>query len=139
MTSYESEKNLRLTCEWQPEPEHSFNFDDLIVDEEIFVVDQLDVDPSEFDDQSEANEFNVLYGTHYTKENLEKFIIYREHYGLAIEDAIDYVQSCHCCDHQLEIFAGEYCSGGCHNHVEELGLPCFRGAGCLICAGSPSE
>ena len=124
----EFEKNSRLTCEWKSEEEgHSFNFD-----EEIFVYDQ-----DEAFDQDEANEFNAVYGTHYTQENLEKFIIYREHYGLEVEDAIDYVQSCHCCDEQLDIFAGEYCSGGCHNHVEELGLPCFRGVSCLICNREP--
>jgi len=151
MTSYKSDKNLRMTCEWKPEPVHSFNFDNLILDElempslessrelfcdddELYVTHYTQEDYSLLvDDQSEANEFNVLYGTHYTQEDFEKFIIYREHYGIEVEDAIDYVQTCHCCNEQLDIFAGEYCSGGCHNHVEELGLPCFRGAECLIC------
>lgn len=81
----------------------------------------------------EADKFNDLYGTHYTQENLEKFYKYQFHYCLEIEEAIEYIQTCHCCNHELDIFAGEYCSGGCHNHVEELGLPCFRGADCLIC------
>lgn len=135
MNSYkatnEAGTNLDITGEWKYEEEdHSFNFDKLIIDidEEIFVYDQ-----DETFHQSEADEFNALYGTHYTQENLKKFTNYREHYGLEVEDAIDYVQTCHCCNEQLDIFAGEYCSGGCHNHVEELGLPCFRGAECLIC------
>uniref|UniRef100_A0A6C0I8W4 Uncharacterized protein n=1 Tax=viral metagenome TaxID=1070528 RepID=A0A6C0I8W4_9ZZZZ len=81
----------------------------------------------------EADKFNDLYGTHYTQENLEKFDKYHFHYNLETKDAIEYIQTCHCCDEPLDIFAGEYCSGGCHNHVEELGLPCFRGADCLIC------
>lgn len=110
------------------EQDISFNLDKLIIDEEIFVYDQ-----DETFHQSEADEFNALYGTHYTQENLEKFTNYREHYGLEVEDAIDYIQTCHCCNEQLDIFAGEYCSGGCHNHVEELELPCFRGTDCLIC------
>ena len=81
----------------------------------------------------EADKFNDLYGTHYTQEHLEKFDKYQFHYSLEIEEAIEYIQTCHCCNEQLDTFAGEYCSGGCHYHVEELGLPCFRGADCLIC------
>ena len=136
--SAEESRMMRLTCEWKPEEDHSFNFDDLIVDDEIFVaVDQSAVDQSVVVVQSEADVFNALYGTHYTQENFDKFTNYREHYGkpngLTVEDAIEYIQTCHCCNEQLDTFAGEYCSGGCHNHVEELGLPCFRGAGCLIC------
>jgi len=127
--SSENWKKSRLTCEWKPEEEdNSFSFDHLIVDE--LEMPSLDCSRELFCD---ANDFNVLYGTHYTQENLEKFINYQDHYGLLTNHAIDYVQSCHCCNEQLHTFAGEYCSGGCHNHVEELGLPCFRGASCLIC------
>jgi endogenous inhibitor of DNA gyrase (YacG/DUF329 family) len=126
----------RLTCEWKPEydDDPQFNFDNLIVDE--LEMPSLESSRELF---CEADRFNALYGTHYPQEDLEKFTNYREHYGLTehngvtTEEVIEYIQTCHCCNEQLETFAGEYCSGGCHNHVEELGLPCFRGDSCLIC------
>jgi hypothetical protein len=111
------------------EPEYTnFNFDNLIIDEDDMPA--LDKSRELF---CEADKFNAYYGTHYTQENLEKFNDYQFHYNLEIEDAIEYIKTCHGCNEQLDIFAGEYCSGGCHNHVEELGLPCFRGADCAIC------
>lgn len=109
----------------------NFNFDYLIIDE-----DDMPTLESSRELFCEADKFNDYYGTHYTPENLDKFNDYQFHYNLEIEDAIVYIQTCHCCNEQLDIFAGEYCSGGCHYHVEELGLPCFRGTDCLICDNS---
>lgn len=111
--------SLRLICEFKHEDDtiSQFNFDELIVDEE-----------------DEHIHFNKVYGTGYNEEDLRKFNAYKDHYGLKIEDAFTYIQFCHNCGFELRTFAGEYCSGGCHNHVEELGMPCFRGANCLICS-----
>lgn len=69
-------------------------------------------------------------------ENQKKFYEYKNHYTLTTETAFLYIQTCHNCDTPLDIFAGEYCSGGCFNHVEELGNPCFRGDSCAICTKS---
>ena len=77
--------------------------------------------------------FNEAQGTQFNQNQLVKFNEYKDHYGLSVDDAFQYIQSCHCCDDPLESFAGEYCCGSCFHHVEELGMPCFRGDDCLIC------
>jgi len=77
--------------------------------------------------------FNEAQGTQFNQNQLVKFNEYKDHYGLSIDEAFEYIQSCHCCDDPLESFAGEYCCGSCFYHVEELGMPCFRGDDCLIC------
>ena len=120
--------SLRLICEFKQEDDtvSQFNFDELIVDEEN--------EPIQVEDFNEVKDFNEVYGTCYNEEDLRKFNAYKDHYGLQIEYAFTYIQSCHNCGFDLNTFAGEYCSGGCHNHVEELGMPCFRGAECLICS-----
>ena len=127
-------KNLRQTCEFKPEPDTAthFNFDELIVDEEDEPIQVKNFNKVE--DFNKVENFNKIYGTCYNEKGLRKFNAYKDHYGLEIDDAITYIQSCHKCGLYLDTFAGEYCSGGCHNHVEELGLPCLRGASCLICS-----
>lgn len=77
--------------------------------------------------------FNEAQGTQFNQNQLVKFNEYKDHYGLSIDEAFEYIQSCHCCDNPLNTFAGEYCCGSCFYHVEELGMPCFRGDDCLIC------
>jgi hypothetical protein len=77
--------------------------------------------------------FNEAQGTKFTQNQLVQFNEYKDHYGLSIDEAFEYIQSCHCCDDPLESFAGEYCCGSCFYNVEELGMPCFRGDDCLIC------
>jgi len=77
--------------------------------------------------------FNEAQGTKFTQFQLVQFNEYKDHYGLSVDDAFEYIQSCHCCDDPLESFAGEYCCGSCFYAVEELGMPCFRGDDCLIC------
>jgi hypothetical protein len=77
--------------------------------------------------------FNDAQGTQFNQHQLVKFNEYKDHYGLSIDEAFDYIQSCHCCNDPLESFAGEYCCGSCFYSVEELGMPCFRGDDCLIC------
>lgn len=81
--------------------------------------------------------FNEAQGTQFNQYQLIKFNEYKDHYGLSIDEAFDYIQSCHCCNDPLNTFAGEYCCGTCFNHVEELGMPCFRGDDCLICNRPP--
>ena len=77
--------------------------------------------------------FNQQHGTRYSKPDLIKFNNYKDHYGLPTKDALTYIQSCHNCNSFTIEFASEYCCGSCHNYVEELGVPCFRGESCLIC------
>ena len=77
--------------------------------------------------------FNKAQGTEFTQKQLVKFNKYKDHYGLSVDDACQYIQNCHCCNDPLESFAGEYCCGSCFYKVEELELPCFRGDDCLIC------
>ena len=77
--------------------------------------------------------FNEAQGTQFNQHQLVKFNEYKDHYGLSIDEAFEYIQSCHCCDDPLQTFAGEYCCGSCFHAVEELGMPCFRGDDCLIC------
>jgi hypothetical protein len=77
--------------------------------------------------------FNEAQGTQFNQNQLVQFNEYKDHYGLSIDEAFEYIQSCHCCDDPLNTFAGEYCCGSCFHHVEELGMPCFRGDDCLIC------
>lgn len=77
--------------------------------------------------------FNEAQGTQFNQNQLVQFNEYKDHYGLSIDEAFEYIQSCHCCNDPLNTFAGEYCCGSCFHHVEELGMPCFRGDDCLIC------
>jgi hypothetical protein len=81
--------------------------------------------------------FNEAQGTQFNQNQLVQFNEYKDHYGLSIDEAFEYIQSCHCCDNPLQTFAGEYCCGSCFYHVEELGTPCFRGDDCLICNRPP--
>lgn len=81
--------------------------------------------------------FNEAQRTQFNQNQLVKFNEYKDHYGLSIDEAFEYIQSCHCCDNPLNTFAGEYCCGSCFYHVEELGMPCFRGDDCLICNRPP--
>ena len=99
-------------------------------DESIFDFDSM------IDDKPEPDElfiFNKMYSTSYTLEQYQKFSQYKDHYGLRTEDAFEYIKSCHSCNTPLDTFAGEYCSGGCHNFIENLEMTCFRGIDCLIC------
>ena len=77
--------------------------------------------------------FNEAQGTQFNQNQLVQFNEYKDHYGLSIDEAFECIQSCHCCNDPLKTFAGEYCCGSCFHHVEELGMPCFRGDDCLIC------
>lgn len=81
----------------------------------------------------ELTAFNQTQGTAFSIQDLRKFNFYKDNYGLETEDALDYIQTCHACNSQLETFAGEYCCFACFNNVEELDEPCFRGDDCLIC------
>lgn len=84
-------------------------------------------------DQQHADEFNELYSTNFNLEEYILFINYRDHHGLNTEDALEYIQTCHSCNTNLDIFASDYCCDECHYYVEEQGLVCFRGTDCLIC------
>lgn len=151
--STEQCNSMRLTCAWTPE-DTEFYFDSMI-DVQAFdateehSLNEVTVSEAEAFDAteehssteatvseatvSEVTAFNKQYRVNYNEEQLKKFKKYMDHYGLETNDAIIYIQSCHGCDEQIHTFAGEYCSGGCFYHVEELGLPCFRGENCLIC------
>jgi len=85
----------------------------------------------------ELTAFNQTQGTTFTAENLIKFNYYKEHYCMETKDALNYINTCHACDGQLDIFAKEYCCFTCFNKVEELDEPCFRGDDCLICHRPP--
>ena len=112
------------------------------------MTDQTNMEPhmnttNETPDSSVTDEslfaFNQQHGTQYRKPDLIKFNNYKNHYGLQTEDALTYIQSCHNCNSFDIVFAGEYCCGSCHNYVEELGVPCFRGESCLICTRDQTQ
>jgi hypothetical protein len=105
----------------------------MINDEEFYATEYEEFYATEYEEELEVANFNKKYGVNYTKEQLFKLQIYMNHYELEPEVAMLYIKTCHSCNDPMETFADEYCRGGCHTRVEELGFPCFRGTSCLIC------
>jgi hypothetical protein len=97
------------------------------------------VNNDETDYEAEVREFNEIYGVKFTVGQLNIFEDYIEENGLAIEDGIDYIQSCHNCGGQLKHFGNEYCSKKCCEYIEDYHYECFRGTDCLICHGYPQS
>ena len=91
------------------------------------------------EDDDEVVEFNNLYGTNLNKNELDILQDFARDEHLLIDDAIDYIQDCHCCGSQLAIFGNSYCNKRCCEYIEDYRYPCHRDADCLICHGYPVE
>lgn len=91
------------------------------------------------DEDEEVRHFNEERGTKFTREQYNIFERYVEDNYLEVVDALDYIQGCHNCGKQLDIFGNDYCNKRCCEFIEDYRYPCFRGADCLICHGYPTE
>ena len=77
-------------------------------------------------ENEETINFNVLNGTNFKNYSFKILKEYAADSRLSLEDAINYIQSCHYCDKQFEqdyecLYRGGYCSEECEKNVETNG------------------
>jgi len=64
------------------------------------------------------------------KEIIEEYTII---YKLSVDEAIEYLKSCHHCGNTDIPFGDEYCNERCQDYSIEFCYPCFRAADCKVC------
>ena len=64
------------------------------------------------------------------KEIIEEYVIINK---ISVDEAIEYLKSCHHCGNTDIPFGDEYCNERCQDYSIEFCYPCFRAADCKVC------
>ena len=64
------------------------------------------------------------------KEIIEEYTIINK---ISVDEAIEYLKSCHYCGNTDIPFGDEYCNERCQDYAIEFCYPCFRAADCKVC------
>lgn len=86
-----------------------------------------------FDD---VERFNELFETFFDQDKFIKLKEYAKINYISIEDALNYSQSCHYCEIQIENYGNKYCSKDCEINIETHEKKCYtikNGEDCKIC------
>ena len=83
-------------------------------------------------DYTTDNDFNTQYNVNYSTEDIATTIEYAKERNLTINEAMNYLASCHFCGNNTR-YGSEYCKPRCQDLAEDFNYECFRGKDCKVC------
>jgi hypothetical protein len=89
-----------------------------------------------FNIDDDVYKFNKINKTKYNEAQYTIFVQFKKKYDLTVDEALNYIQACHCCGDQIQNFGDEFCSDKCGIYFEYECPKCIYkqcGLVCKIC------
>ena len=78
-----------------------------------------------FNIDDDIYKFNKVNKTKHSEAQYTIFVQFKKKYDLTVDEAIYYIQACHCCANQIQDFGAEFCSDKCEQYFNNDYAECI--------------